>query len=69
MTHKIALYQSPDGIWHWYILPLHAGFTPLLLADGQEKKIRKAVSAANKSAKNKGLQIAYTYMERGPFDD
>jgi hypothetical protein len=69
MTHKIILYQSPDGLWHWYILPLHAGFSPLLLADGNDKKIRKAIQAARKSAKNKDLDIAYIYMERGPFDE
>ena len=68
MTHKIVLYQSPDGPWHWYILPVHTAFTPLLLADGQESKIRNAASKARKSAAAKGLSIAYTYMERGPFD-
>jgi hypothetical protein len=68
MSHKIALYQAPDGLWYWYILPLNTAFTPMLLADGHEKKIRKAVIEANKKAAKRGLTISYTYMERAHND-
>jgi hypothetical protein len=64
MTYKIALYEGPDKNWYWYILPVHTAFNSLLLADGHEKNIRRAIRAARDKAKNRGQQISYTYMER-----
>lgn len=69
MTHKIALYQAPDGLWYWYILPINTAFNSMLLADGHEKKIRKAAAEARKKAAKRGQTIAYTYMERAPYDE
>lgn len=69
MTHKIAVYQAKDGLWYWFILPLHTAFTPLLLADGNEKTLRKAIQEARKKAMKRGLVIGYTYMEREYVDE